>query len=372
MPSTTSLRFLWWLSTTVVPSWSWSHVVTTAPPLAATATALRASLSTDDFQDYENNLVNIKQNSNNNLNDVVKSVNYFISRRCNYSCKFCFHTQKTSHHLSIEQSKLGLRLLAEAGTEKINFARGEPFLHSELLGELCRTASHDLGLTVSIISNGSLIDATWMREYGKYVDVLGLSVDSFDDATNAAIGRGETLSSTTSVSVPPRQKQNRHVDRVLRVRELCAQHDIVFKLNTVVCSLNWEENMNDHVKRLDPMRWKVFQVLLLQDENVGAPGNLRDARGLVVTDDQFDAFVRRHRPNIPQCIPEPNDVMQNSYLLLDENMAFLDCSGGGKVPGQSILTVGVEKALQQAGFDHSMFHQRGGVYDWRRERETRN
>ena len=64
--------------------------------------------------------------------------------------------------------------------------------------------------------------------------------------------------------------------------------------------------------------------------------------------------------------------MQNSYLLLDENMAFLDCSGGGKVPGQSILTVGVEKALQQAGFDHSMFHQRGGVYDWRRERETRN
>ena len=175
--------------------------------------------------------------------------------------------------MSIEQSKLGLRLLAEAGTEKI-LRGGEPFLYPELLGELCRTASHDLGLAVSIISNGSLIDAAWMRGFGKYVDVLGVSVDSFDDATNAAIGRGETLSTATGVTVQPRLKQNRHVDRVLRDRELCAQHDIIFNLNTVVCSLNWEEDMNDPVRRLDPMRWKVFQVLLLQDDNIGALGNL--------------------------------------------------------------------------------------------------
>jgi radical S-adenosyl methionine domain-containing protein 2 len=60
--------------------------------------------------------------------------------------------------------------------------------------------------------------------------------------------------------------------------------------------------------------------------------------------------------------------MQNSYLLLDEDMRFLDCSNGAKIPGESILKVGVEKALMQAGFDHSMFVQRGGVYDWTRDR----
>ena len=58
------------------------------------------------------------------------------------------------------------------------------------------------------------------------------------------------------------------------------------------------------------------------------------------------------------------------YLLLDENMAFLDCSGGGKVPSESILNVGVEKSLAQSGFDDSMFTQRGGVYDWTRERTS--
>ncbi|KAL3926294.1 MAG: hypothetical protein SGARI_005655, partial [Bacillariaceae sp.] len=284
-----------------------------------------------------------------------------------------------------------------SGTEKINFAGGEPFLHPTLLGELCKLSSSKLGMAVSIISNGSLITAEWMETYGTYVDVLGISVDSFDDATNAAIGRGDTREQQSKRSSSSSSSHNQHVDRVLKVRELCRKHDIIFKLNTVVCSLNWEEDMTAQVKRLEPQRWKVFQVLLLDNENMGGEHTvettlssavrggsnstaadkkkkttvtaLRDARPLVVTDDQFDAFVQRHAPHIPQLIPEPNNVMQNSYLLLDEDMCFLDCSQGSKVPGESILKVGVHKALQQAGFDHSMFQQRGGEYEWKRERE---
>lgn len=297
------------------------------------------------------------------LKELVKSVNYFISRKCNYSCKFCFHTQKTTHHLTLGQARLGLALLKEAGTEKINFAGGEPFLHPELLGELCRISSQELGLAVSIISNGSLITQEWMQTYGRHVDVLGVSIDSFDDATNAAIGRGETSAKAGS---PSSTVKNKHVDRILQVRDWCRQEDIIFKVNTVVCSLNWQEDMSTEIQQLNPQRWKVFQVLLLEDENIGDSA-MRDARPLVVSDDQFQAFLRRHE-HLPPLIPEPNDVMQNSYLLLDEEMRFLDCSGGGKVPGESILKVGVPRALLQAGFDHGMFQQRGGVYDWKRER----
>lgn len=303
----------------------------------------------------------------NALPSPVQSVNYFISRKCNYACKFCFHTQKSSHHLPLLKAQAGLHLLQQAGCEKINFAGGEPFIHATLLGDLCRSASDDLNMAVSIISNGSLITSEWMKDYGPYVDVLGVSVDSFDDATNAAIGRGETATSTQS-SRSKNKNNNKHVDRMLRVRDWCAQHDIQFKLNTVVCSLNWEEDMNAQVEQLDPYRWKVFQVLLLDDENVGRPGQLRDARSLVISDQQFDQFVQRHASQ-KQLIPEPNNVMQNSYLLLDEELRFLDCSQGGKIPGDSILDVGVERALQQAGFDSAMFQNRGGVYDWKRERK---
>jgi radical S-adenosyl methionine domain-containing protein 2 len=291
----------------------------------------------------------------------VRSVNYFISRACNYSCKFCFHTQKNSQHLSLEEAQRGLHMLAAAGTEKINFAGGEPFLHPTFLGELCRTSHEQLGMAVSIISNGSLITEGWMREYGKYVDVLGVSVDSFVPETNAAIGRGSGDSS------------NQHVERMLRVRDLCSQHGILFKLNTVVCNFNWCEDMNERIRELEPVRWKVFQVLVLQDENSGGPGELRDARPLVVSDDQFWSFVHRHQSaeNQDILIPEPNNVMQNSYLLLDEELRFLDCSKGGKVPSESILQVGVEQAWLQSGFDADMFEQRGGVYNWTRERDDK-
>jgi radical S-adenosyl methionine domain-containing protein 2 len=257
--------------------------------------------------------------------------------------------------LDLEQAKLGLELLREAGTEKINFAGGEPFLNPKTLGELCKK-SHELGMAVSIISNGSRTSRKWMEEYGYFVDVLGVSVDSFVSTTNAKIGRGGDAN-------------NGHATRVMRVRELCADHDIIFKMNTVVCSLNWQEDMNEQVRKLDPKRWKVFQVLILQDENSGRPGELRDARPLLVTDDQYSSFVNRHKDKFPDIlIPESNDVMQNSYLLLDEELRFLDCSGGGKVPSESILKVGVDRALQQSGFDHDMFDQRGGIFDWTRDR----
>ena len=150
----------------------------------------------------------------------VKSVNYFISRECNYGCKFCFHTQINKSKLGLGKAMLGLQLLRQAGTEKINFAGGEPFMNPELLGELCRHANEDLGMAVSIISNGSLITRDWMERFGPYVDILGVSVDSFDPATNAAIGRGED------------SDRNHHVNRMLRVRDLCAQHEILFKMNT--------------------------------------------------------------------------------------------------------------------------------------------
>lgn len=110
---------------------------------------------------------------------------------CNSAqCKFCFHTAKSYHALPIETSAEGLRMLKDAGCEKINFAGGEPFLHPILKGELCQVASNELDMAVSIISNGSQIYPEWMDMYAKYVDVLGVSVDSFDHDTNAQIGRG--------------------------------------------------------------------------------------------------------------------------------------------------------------------------------------
>lgn len=53
------------------------------------------------------------------------SVNYSFSRKCNYECGFCFHTEKTSSILPLGKAKRGMKLLKEARMKKLNFAGGE-------------------------------------------------------------------------------------------------------------------------------------------------------------------------------------------------------------------------------------------------------
>ena len=55
--------------------------------------------------------------------------------------------------------------------EKINFSGGEPFIvkRGSHLGEMVRYCKETLQLpSVSIISNGSLIQENWFVKYGKY------------------------------------------------------------------------------------------------------------------------------------------------------------------------------------------------------------
>ncbi|KAI0473503.1 hypothetical protein GGR56DRAFT_666672 [Xylariaceae sp. FL0804] len=292
------------------------------------------------------------------------SVNYHFTRKCNKECAFCFHTEKSSHVASEAEMRRGLGLLRNAGMRKINFAGGEPFLYPARLALLCRLCKAELGLeSVSIITNGSKVTRRWLQEHGRWVDVLGVSCDSFDERTNIDIGRGS----------------GDNVAQLFRIRGWCRELGIKFKLNTVVCTYNWEEDMADTVARLDPFRWKVFQVLYVEGENDAAPEQdgarlskrKRNARRLLITDAQFAAFCARHRDRVgcAGCfVPEPNALMASSYLILDEYLCFLD-KGAGHVEKQSrsILDVGVEEALAEVRWDQDAFRARGGMYEWTKD-----
>jgi len=249
-----------------------------------------------------------------------------------------------------DEAKKALKLLKEAGMQKLNFAGGEPFLYPDFLGHLLKYCKEELGLNTSIVSNGSKLRHKWFEKYGRYVDILAISCDSFNEETNIKIGRGN----------------GRHVQNVKKARDLCRDFGILFKINTVVSAFNYEEDMTEQIKELAPFRWKVFQVLILEGENSGSASSLRDARKFIISKEQFQSFLDRH-DSLGCLVPEPNDKMQNSYLVLDEELRFLDCSSNGKIPSDSILDVGVAKALQQSGFDEGMFHARGGIYHWTRD-----
>lgn len=176
-------------------------------------------------------------------------MNYFPSRECNKACGFCFHTATNSYMAPPEDAKRGLWLLRQAGMKKLNIAGGEPFLHPKFIGELCRFGKEELGLqSISIVSNGSLIKEKWLRNYGQHLDILAVSCDSFNEATNIKIGRGN----------------GNNVAELRNIEKWLRKYGIMFKLNTVVCQYNKDEDMAAQVAELNPVRWKVFQVLKVQ------------------------------------------------------------------------------------------------------------
>ena len=279
---------------------------------------------------------------------VPISVNYHFTRQCNKTCGFCFHTATTSFRLDEAQAQRGLSLLKDAGMRKINFAGGEPFLYKPFLGQMLRFCKERLKLeSVSIVTNGSLVDRKFLLQYGSHIDILAVSCDSFYEQTNIEIGRGT----------------GNQVKKLFEISQMCREFGIKFKLNTVVCRLNWQEDMNEQIARLQPFRWKCFQVLMVAGENDTAE-TLRDVRKFRITDEEFDAFCAKHQKH--KCfVAEPNNLMAKSYLILDEYMRFLDRDG--REPSTSILEAGVEYALGQVFWDQESFLDRGGLYDWSKD-----
>lgn len=116
-----------------------------------------------------------------------------------------------------------------------------------------------------------------------------------------------------------------------------------------------------------------------------AQGPAEPLRGVERTDEGLLPLAGRGdavRPGLPSRCPvklvwTSTDTVTHFCLLhystFNQNLAvpstccmkrFLDCSTGGKIPGRSLLEVGVDQALRDGGFDQEAFDTRGGIYNW--------
>ncbi len=297
------------------------------------------------------------------------AINIFFTRVCNYECKFCFHTKKSSSMLSLKDQFKILSLLKEAGAEKMNFAGGEPFLFPDILGELVMESKRIGYDSVSIISNGSKVKRSWFERYHQGLDILGVSCDTTNAMINYEHGR------CVAGSNKPKDETN----SIKKCAELAHEYGIMFKVNTVVTSLNKDEDMSQFINELNPMRWKVFQVLDVEGENYNDMNSKSELWKLLISEQQFKDYVDRNREGLINkeiLKAESNTLMRDSYILIDEYGRFLDTSTGGKIPTKSILEVGLEAALEQlissngGGYNEELFQARGGYYpeSWSKNR----
>ncbi len=274
---------------------------------------------------------------------AIPAVNYHLFKPCDAACHFCFATfRDVEGRLALPDARRLLGLLRDAGVEKLNFAGGEPTLHPDI-GELV-ALSRALGLVTSIVSNGARLGRL-LDTHATDLDWLGLSVDSADEATEVALGRS----------------RGDHVARAIGLADRARALGLRLKLNTVVTALNWREDMTVLVHRMQPERWKVFQVLPVVGQNDGA------VEPLLIDAERFEAFVRRHAHLAADGlapIVEDNAAMRGSYAMIDPLGRFYGNATGAHVYSRPILEVGVESALAEVGCEVGRFDARGGRYAW--------
>ena len=160
---------------------------------------------------------------------------------------------------------------------------------------------------------------------------------------------------------------------MLELAEQARRVGVRLKCNTVVSRRNVEEDMRGFMSRLAPERWKLLQMLPVIGENDGA------IEENSVSDDEFRCFVERHLPLRGEgvdVVPEDNDAMTNSYLMISPDGRFFWHVPNGREraleKGDPILRVGFAPALKQARFSQGKFLARGGEYDWNRVAQEPN
>jgi radical S-adenosyl methionine domain-containing protein 2 len=276
-------------------------------------------------------------------------------------CKFCFATFKdvkhsilAKGHLPKEQAIEVVFHLAEIGFEKITFAGGEPTL-CPWLPDLITTAKQ-AGLTTMIVTNGSKLTDSFLQANQQHLDWIAVSIDSLNADTNIVTGRA--ISGKTPLQL----------DYLTSLVDRIKQHGYGLKINSVISSKNYNENMSEFIRYAKPSRWKLFQVLPIAGQN---DLNIHDFK---ISDEQFQTFISTHSDlqDITAIVPESNSQMKGSYAMVDPAGRFYDNATGTHNYSRPILDIGARLAIQQMSYDFSKFVSRGGIYNWSKPNSNSN
>ncbi len=286
---------------------------------------------------------------------TIPSVNFHLWEPCNFRCKFCFASFQDvkksilpKGHLPQARAIQVVKMLAESGFKKITFAGGEPTL-CPWIGDLIALAK-DYGMTTNLVTNGWMLlkKPELLKTLSQKLKWLTVSIDSLIPETNALSGRA--LRGKQPVS------REEYIQLIVHARTL----GLRIKINTVVHQLNWQEPLWKFISEAKPERWKVFQVLPVNEQN---DLHFDDYS---ISKKQFDAFLclNNKAKEFTIVVPETNQQMRASYVMVDPAGRFFDNVEGKYTYSEPILNVGVDSALMQVKISTKVFLERKGLYNW--------
>ena len=268
------------------------------------------------------------------MSDLV--VNWHITEKCNYQCKFCFAKWDNQNEIwnSFDKAKFILENINSIWkpSYRLNFVGGEPLLFPTKIIPIMKYAI-SLGMNISVQTNGTNLEI--LVPIVRNISQIGISIDSWNSEKNKNIGRccgAKTLNKDTLLY------------KINLLRN--AGGDFKLKINTVVNEWNWDDVVIPQMEELGCNRIKILRQM-----------PFGSAKG--ISEEQFYTFIRcNYRERLPIYV-EDNDLMRESYLMIaPDGKLFQNTPEGDYVYSASLLSTNFSDAIKQINFDIEKFDSR--------------
>jgi len=279
-------------------------------------------------------------------------INFHLTEKCNYKCKYCFAKFHNNFELGLVEWKKVVDIVYEYFIRngvingRINLAGGEPLMVS-YLDELIAYIN-DYGIKVSIITNASLLTKQRIDKWINKVDILGISIDSLNSEVNYLIGRNAG-SKTIDIK------------ELIEIIKYAKKKGINIKVNTVVSKLNIKEDLLPLYKSVEFDRIKILQVRINQNCNY-------NAKELEITQEEFEAYFKKYN-DIENIIIESEKEMEGSYVIVDPRGNLISNKNNCYLKIGSLLNEEIESLIVRAELDYNTYLKRyknhqGGNYEF--------
>ncbi len=227
----------------------------------------------------------------------------YLTNKCNQRCRHCymFAGDVVFKELTGEQWIDILDDFKKNGGEGVTFTGGEVTVYKDF--DKVVKHAHDIGILVTVLSNGILWSKEKIRELGNYIDEIQISIDGYDRESYFTVRRYDGF------------------DKAIQcVKDFC---DFGTKVSIAVTPLY--EDLDEFVEKFEPLARK------LMDEypNVFIKFNLEliPGRDICVTEEENKKYKQRLRELVERLYPE---FYTETFVLNYENHILRrNCGFGG-------------------------------------------
>ena len=230
---------------------------------------------------------------------AVRDWHWEITNDCNLKCLHCILGDCSSQKLTTQESFKVISRIVQLGGKNLRITGGEPFMRKDL-GLIVKEASAS-GLSVSLITNGTMLDNDFLKKYKKNINHMAVSIDGQKPAHEYLRGNGT-------------------YDRTILSVKKIVNAGIDFSVYVTMHSQN-QKSLRPIMEELISMGVKNFHL-----NEINIEGRALSNKHLLMKQEKASKKLRRILTQLREII-EPGNISHDSSCSISPDSVYLSSNG---------------------------------------------